>query len=247
MCLYKTKLESLESNLKKMFNEEQLFLLKADKPNNIGYAWQNHTIKTCSQILYACGKSGYEFLRDLGFPMPCLRTLQSKSSKLPFQEGVLYTLSPHLSEKVKTFSEEEKQCGVLLDEMSITPGQIYNPSSKSFVGSKENDKALVIILRGISTNWKLERAYFFTNSKGYQGSFYKSLLFDIIIDAESCGLFVRFISSDMGAANLQFWAEVGIKTDGSTFFFIHPLDPNRRIYVIADPEHLLKNITGIYA
>lgn len=99
MCNFKLKLENLESKLKKIFNEDQLFLLKSAKQSNIGYTWDNSTIKKCSQIFYSCGKSGYEFLRELGYPLPCVRTLQIKCSKLPFEEGLLYALSPHLTER----------------------------------------------------------------------------------------------------------------------------------------------------
>lgn len=33
--------------------------------------------------------------------------------------------------------------------MAVTPGKLYNPSTKSFVGDAENDKALVFMIRCI--------------------------------------------------------------------------------------------------
>jgi hypothetical protein len=61
---------------------------------------------------------------------------------------------------------------------------------------------------------------------------------------EDVGFFVRACVSDMGPANQDMWKFVGIRSsrDSLTNFIAHPVRENCKLYFMADPPHLLKNI-----
>lgn len=61
---------------------------------------------------------------------------------------------------------------------------------------------------------------------------------------ENVGFFVRACISDMGSANQDMWKCVGIRSsrDDLTNSITHPVREGCRLYFMADPPHLLKNI-----
>lgn len=70
---------------------------------------------------------------------------------------------------------------------------------------------------------------------------------EIICRAESIGLNVNSVTSDMGSSNKTMWQSYGIHcTPGLANIFInnivHPSDPQRRLYFMPDVPHLFKNI-----
>lgn len=66
----------------------------------------------------------------------------------------------------------------------------------------------------------------------------------MIIALEGINLFVRACISDMGSANQDMWKHVGVRSsrDNLTNFITHPVRNGCRLYFMADPPHLLKNI-----
>lgn len=78
----------------------------------------------------------------------------------------------------------------------------------------------------------------------------KELVTNIIVKAESIGLRVVSVTSDMGPANVAVWRTFGVGiTKSSTASnptnkccVEHPADSQRLLYFWGDPPHLLKNI-----
>jgi len=66
----------------------------------------------------------------------------------------------------------------------------------------------------------------------------------VIAAAYSVGLFVRVCVSDMAAVNQDMWKAVGVCSTRNTLqhFIQHPCNPQQRLYFMADPPHLLKNV-----
>ena len=66
----------------------------------------------------------------------------------------------------------------------------------------------------------------------------------MIAAAYSVGLFVRVCVSDMAAVNQDMWKAVGVCSTRNTLqhFIQHPCNPQQRLYFMADPPHLLKNV-----
>lgn len=80
-----------------------------------------------------------------------------------------------------------------------------------------------------------------------KGQSFKSIVNEIIAKAESIGLYVNSVTSDMGSCNKAMWNAYGIYcTAGleNSFnnFITHPIDPSRKLYFMPDVPHLFKNI-----
>jgi len=98
---------------------------------------------------------------------------------------------------------------------------------------------------GISSRWKQTVAYYFP-SDSVRGYTFMAIIDEIISRAESLGIHVHSITSDMGPSNKYFmWTSYGVhcKSNGNVKNSIpHPFEPERYLYFMADVSHLLKNI-----
>lgn len=104
------------------------------------------------------------------------------------------------------------------------------------------------MLGGIFTRWKIIAAYYFTPDSidSIDGAILKPIVQEIIEKAESIGLYIHSVTSDMGPVNLSMWRAFG--GIGSNRYsdirncIPHPVDSNRKLFFIADAPHLLKNL-----
>ena len=67
---------------------------------------------------------------------------------------------------------------------------------------------------------------------------------EVIEAVENVGFFVRACISDMGSSNQDMWKFIGIRStrENITNFITHPTREGCKLYFMADPPHLLKNI-----
>ncbi|XP_011167115.1 uncharacterized protein LOC105200996 isoform X2 [Solenopsis invicta] len=123
---------SLESALKKIFNDDQLEALT--RRSTRGHMWSNDTIKKALRLKFFCGSSGYQQLLKEKIPLPSERTLQRKLEGINFEEGIFNDVFKLSEDKVVSFKDSRKRnCMIALDEMSITPGEQLN-STQSHCG-----------------------------------------------------------------------------------------------------------------
>lgn len=101
------------------------------------------------------------------------------------------------------------------------------------------------MLGGIFTRWKQLVGYYLTPS-GFDGAKLKPIIEKIIRKAESIGLYVHSITSDMGGVNQAMWRSfenISANRYGEIINSIsHPVDDSRRLFFFADGPHLLKNL-----
>jgi hypothetical protein len=158
---------------------------------------------------------------------------------------------------VATFDAHERHAALLLDEMAIQPVLQFDNLTKSVVGrptmllsgnqdsSKElASHALVFMLAGLSTRWKQTVGYELT-AKSYSADEVLKKLFDYIKRADSVGVTVKSIISDMGPLNRAFWRLLNISANrhGKIVNFCpHPVNNQERLYIMPDPVHIFKNI-----
>ncbi|GLV37435.1 hypothetical protein CBL_10599 [Carabus blaptoides fortunei] len=236
-----------------IFNEDQINAMVRSSGKFV--KWSNATIKKSFQLKFACGANGYAELLKQQYPLPSCRTLRRRLEHLKFESGVLVEVFDFLKFKVATFKHEnERDCGIILDEMSIISSSVYDTSTCNFHGnvtlpghSGLATHALVIMLAGISSRWKQVIAYYYTGNST-NGSVYKNILTDIILRAENLGLRICSITSDMGPSNLALWREWQIlagRFNQIKNSITHPFDNSRKIYILADVPHLFKNIKNI--
>jgi len=87
-----------------------------------------------------------------------------------------------LSIKVSMLNDFEKDCFLVLDEMYINEGIVYDVASKTFLGNVTlpdhegvSNHGLVFMLGGISSRWKQTVAYYFT-SDSVRGHTFKAII-----------------------------------------------------------------------
>ena len=156
--------------------------------------------------------------------------------------------------KVSLFEKEiYKDWLLIIDEVSITPGKVYDSSNKCFLGyvtltdnpnaEELAESGLVFMLAGISARWKQPVALHYTNNST-NGLLYHPVILEIIRRAHSIGLNVVGIVSDMGSANQALWSKFGIKASRNSTInnkCQHSMDNSRFLYFFHDPAHALKN------
>ncbi|KAL7298978.1 hypothetical protein TKK_0008076 [Trichogramma kaykai] len=205
------------TSLKNIFQEDQLKYL------TLGYKkvpkWCSDTLLKALKLRFACGTSGYEEILNLNFPFPSVRTLVRKMENLKFKPGcVILEILQFLEIKVNSFQDFYKDCVLVLDEMSITPGSFYDTSTNTFLGTvtlPEHDQsqiathALVFMLAGLGARWKQIIRFNFTPDS-VNGRVFKTIIDEIILKVENIGLRVHCITSDMGPANQAMWNAYGI-------------------------------------
>lgn len=103
------------------------------------------------------------------------------------------------------------------------------------------------MLTGTSGRWKQIVAHHMTGTSTEPEEM-KNIIFELIHRAEKIGLHVNNITSDMGGSNLALWKILGAGRDRKEGTFTnsidHPVDSSRRLYVVADVPHLLKNLSN---
>lgn len=145
-----------------------------------------------------------------------------------FTSGISDEIFQFLQLKISSFkSDKDRDCLIVLDEISITSGIQYDASVADYIGyvtlpdhnSKElATHGLVFLLAGISHRWKQTVAFYFTGNST-NGSKFKTIILEIINKAENIGLNVYGIVSDMGAPNQAMWRTFNIVICLSTFHY----------------------------
>lgn len=210
-----------------------------------------------SKLKFACGNSGYQELLNQEYPLPSVRTLTRKLENLKCKPGLIDEVFDFLSIKISHFKKDtDKDCILVLDKMSITPGIFYDNSSKKFIGKvtlpdnskQEGCQALVIMRAGIASRWKQIVAYHFT-TKTLKRVDLKDVVDNVIKKSKNLGLHIHSITSDMGGANQGLWKLCGI--NASRFSHVpncckHPCHQKRKLWFFGDIPHCFKNIKSGY-
>lgn len=250
LSILKEECNNQKTMLNKLFSIDQQRALTRN--SNKGSDWSNETIKKSLQIKFSCGSTGYNSLKDMGYPLPSIRTLARKIEHIKINPGVLTEVFDIMVDKVSMMDELDKDCNIVLDEASLSLSNCLDPSTKGFIGHitiPENKtgrakKALVFLLSGIRSRWKQIVCYHFTDSE-LDGSLLKVVTLDIIERSEKIGLKVHNIISDMAPSNMKMYKEFGflVGEKVKTIYQIdHPCDQRRKLCALPDPVHIYKNI-----
>lgn len=97
--------------------------------------------------------------------------------------------------------------------------------------------ALVFMVRGLVSQWKLPIGYFLSSGP-VKASVMKDLLFIVMDKLHAIGLTVIIVISDQGSNNISlFETQLGVTSDRPYFHF-----QNHRVFFMYDPPHLIKSI-----
>lgn len=242
------KLKILEENLKRLLNDDQLNALKT--PTRRVPCWSEATIKKALQIRFAAGPTGYNLLRQQGMPLPASRTLSERLRHVTCRPGVQHDIIDALKEKSAIFSAYDHNVILAIDEIQLKAQIEYDASLKELTGyttlpktGKAATHALVAMIRGIATYWKQVVSWHLT-ANSVPGAILHSHVIDIIRCVEETGFKVRGIVTDMGPTNTSLWRHLGVKVsrDQRIHYAQHPVRTESKLYIFADPQHVLKNI-----
>ena len=122
-----------------VFHNDQIKYLEAKyrkgRRTNFIHEWADETIKKALRLKHACGDNGYKELLSQSIPLPSTRTLRRRLECITFKDNICNEVFDLLKEKVSNFPDERyKDSMICLDEMSITPGEQIDPSTKHTIG-----------------------------------------------------------------------------------------------------------------
>jgi hypothetical protein len=237
--------------------DQRKFLESSRAFKHKGVVWSLETVRQAFQIRYICGVQGYEFIRNIGYPLPSYRTLCDRVQHSSFLPGIQNDVLQWLQCKLQPMALQEKDCVLMLDEMAVRRCFEYDKGIRCFVGQVSMDvlnsanckevtlasNALVFMIRGLTTNWKQVIAYYMT-SKSVDGSVLWQLIRNIIVELGKCSVNVRAVVCDMGSCNRAMWkvAGVGASRDGIHNYVQHPFFADQSLFFMADVPHVLKNV-----
>lgn len=242
----------------KRLKTEQIQAL--NRKTNKGLKWSVATVIDALVFRMKWGTQGYaDFVKRLPI-YPCIRTLQRNIYYFKFNSGILLEVFDILKSEVPRMITEERECVIVLDEMAIKPGEVFDPSIQRVIGSCTfpahsgiATKVLVILLAGVVRRWKITVAYYFTGTVDSKckkqdvnatGNALKEIILTLIEKTENIGLRVTSVISDMGSDNKAMWNAfgVGCTKQNVEVSIVHPIRPTNRLNFIPDPVHLFKNI-----
>ena len=216
----------------------------ASNVNRKGIRWSSQT-KAFSLTLYHQSPKCYKMLRSI-FSLPTIRTLKQEMQKLDIKPGFHPSILTGMQEKVKNFSEKQKLCAIIFDEMSLKEAITYSPQKDRMDGSEDfgeegttkyvANHACVFMVRGIVEKWKQAVGYV-VSSGTVSSVMLLTLLLSCITKLQDIGLKVKLLICDQGSNNRSMIGKLGVNFKRP--YFMHRL---QKIYVLYDPPHLIKNI-----
>jgi hypothetical protein len=243
--LSKEQSQSLLSNFGHMTKD--LFINERKYANKSKSARYRDTIKQFAVTLHFYSPKAYRFVRK-SLHLPCSATIRAWAASIKCEPGFMTCIIEHLQ---NTLDEDDKDCFLLVDEMSIKKQVIWDKKNKKFAGTtdygpilaEEQDSiaqnALVVMAVGLKKPWFHPIiAYFLVDrvDAQMQAQIIKEAV-NLLTDA---GLDVHGVTFDGCAKNIATARCLGCnfaKFDGS---FKHPTRPNTTLYVILDVCHMLK-------
>ena len=257
-----------EDSFARLFWEEQLKAATASNAKQV--RWHPVIIKWCLnlKLMSSCT---YHALRSSGFlKLPSERTLRDYTHYFQNKPGFQDEVNQQLLEEVEKLNlpAERKYVGLLIDEMKVKEGLVYNKLSGEIVGFTNlgdvNDQLLrleqgdehppvakyilVLMVRGVM--FKLEFPYAHFGTRGVTGELLHPIVWEAIRRLEASELKVIFITADGASVNRKFFRMHQDKSDPNSFTYKarNPYSAdNRWVYFIADTPHLMKTVRNCWS
>ena len=145
-------------------------------------------------------------------------------------------------------NEQDNQCVLIFDEMSLKSGLTYNAQTDSIEGFEDfgdlgptkyvANHALAFMVRVLATKWKQPVGYFLTSGT-VTVVVLQTLLSNCISKLTNVGLRVKVVVCDQGSNNRSRPMLNALNVTATSPFFFKD---GKEINVVYDPPHLIKNI-----
>ncbi|KAL4126560.1 hypothetical protein QTP88_010781 [Uroleucon formosanum] len=197
--------------------------------------------------LYYKSPATYKFLRNnQQIILPGETTLRRWIGKSKFCPGFNSLWLKQIKIKLDTMSDDEKYCVIIFDEMKIKSFLEYSKYLDMVEGfedlghrgrtNKLATQAMVFMVRGLYSNWKLPLAYFLSGSS-MSSSILKDLITDLIEKCTELGFNIVALVCDQGSNNYSAIKHLGCCKE-KPFIEIK----GKTIFTIFDVPHIFKNL-----
>lgn len=184
--------------------------------------------------------------------VPCAKTLLDLLDEIPLEPGLCQPVLDHLSVQVQNkLKRKDKYCTLMFDEMAIQKGLYFNKRTGRVEGFEDFGKrgrttrcaneALVFMLRGINSRWKMPIAYYFTRDT-VTSEMLARLIPEVIMAAKEIGLTVLCSVSDQGSTNRGAISILRSKCEEGEYEPVYRVNEEMKVVHIFDIPHILKNI-----
>ena len=234
--------------------------------------WHPMMIKWCLYLRHLSG-SAYDLLRGSGsLKLPSQRTLRDYTYTSTTTIGFSADIDTQLMQAVNiiTCMEREKYVGILVDEMHVKEDLVFDKHRIKLLGflnlgdtnnqllhfeksisaeeQQEQELAktmLVLMVRGLFSSLCFPYAQF-ASSTTAKGDLLIDPVWEAVMRLECLGLKVLYITADGATSNRRFF-----KLHNPASPLVHktenPYDPDRFVYFISDPPHLLKTARNCWS
>ena len=171
--------------------------------------------------IYKKSAATYSYLCNF-LPLPTPRRLQHILRKIHLDCGVTKTMQDFLKEAASRMSDDlEKVCILVWDEVSLNLHVQHCPSKDKVVGledwgtnrtAKYADHALVFMLRGIKSGWKIPLTYNFCAGQTTYGQLTASLK-DVVRADTKARFVIAATVCDQGSSNMKAINSLQAETD----------------------------------
>lgn len=233
--------------LKKLFIQEQLKV--AGCKSQKGMRWHPTMIRWCLSLRHK-SRSAYQYIRETGANLPCNSTLDDYAHYRQIGAGVDVEGLANLARE-----HGGKSVAILCDEMKVKDGLVYDINTGNLVGYTDIDietgldkpdnhsiatHALVFMVRGITSNFKLAAATYATTTATAEQIYMK--FWELVGAVELLGMKARVFIGDGAATNRKFINihHADFPNDQVTFRAINKYATDRTIYFVSCAPHLIK-------
>lgn len=209
--------------------------------------------KFCYRTQFQSSAAYNELRKFFGNRLPTRRTLQKWLRCVDSSPGITEAALDAIREKVREEKEKGKELHLCLmsDDVAIRKHVTWNTTNELFHGfptitstsKKRKQKKLsvakeALVFMAVGSDFKIPIAYFYLD--GLDAVDRAILTKEVIRVAKSTEAIVISLTGDGLFANISCTKLLGANFDANKPFFNSPSDPNRRIYIVWDPPHMLK-------
>ena len=268
-CADKVAAQHQVGSLARVFWEQQLKAASCKDQRQM--RWHPLMVKWCLYLRHQ-SSSVYETMRQSGcLLLPSQRTLRDythyTSTMVGFSDEVDQQLMA--AANISSLSEHEKCVSIIMDEMHVREGLVYDKHSGALLGFTDlgnvnnllmefehslsldqhtenlSKTMLVLMVRGLFIRLQFPYAQFACSS--VTGDQLFNPFWEAVMRLERCGFMVLVATADGASPNRTF---MRIHCEGDTFPYkvLNPFASTKRyIHFISDPPHLLKTVRNCWS
>jgi hypothetical protein len=202
--------------------------------------------KNTAISMYYKSPSMYKFLRKNGVILPSVSIIKNWLKNFKCQPGFNQNFFRKLNLKGQTMTEKEKKCILMFDEMAIKQEIEYSVSKDLIEGFEDlgefgrkpvaAKQALVVLLRGLYSDWKVPIAYYFSEN-GIKAEVLEKILKKNLDLLSGINMNPSAIVCDQSTTNQRLFRTLQISEQQTYFHY-----KGRKYFGLFDVPHLLKSI-----